>query len=338
MTNRTKFAVIGINHNHIFGMTSAVLRGGGELAAFYAIEDDLAADFSAKYPNVRRVSDKAAILEDSSIALVLSAGIPSERARLGIEVMECGKDYFCDKAAFIHRADLAEARRVQAETGRIFSICYSERVLEPGAWRAGELVKAGAIGRVLHVAISAPHILKIDTRPSWFFERKHFGGILTDIGSHQIEQFLYFAGIENAEIVGAQTANYAHPNYPEFEDFGAVMLRGYAGGETATGYAQVDWLVPEGGGRTARHRTLLGTEGVLEIEHSSLTLTTSRGTRRIECADAPSDFGRLLVSDVQNRTETAMNQKHCFHASEVTLLAQEAAAKNSLLPFAATVV
>ena len=323
---RLRFAVIGINHEHIFGMTAAVLRGGGDLAGFYAREDDLSDEFSAKYPSVPRAADKRALLDDETIPLILSAGIPSERAALGIQVMQCGKDYFCDKAAFINRADLERAKQVQKQTGRIFSIAYTERILEAGAWKAGALVQDGAIGRVLHVAISAPHTLNLPTRPSWFWERKHTGGILTDIGSHQIEQFLYYASITRAEVVGAQTANYAHPAYPEFDDFGAALLRGQTeSGLLATGAVQVDWLVPPGASRTARSRTLLGETGVLEIERSALTLTTSKKTERIECADVPLDFGRLLVDDVLNRTQTAMNQTHCFYASEVTLLAQEAA-------------
>jgi hypothetical protein len=38
---KIRFAAIGINHEHIYGMVDAVIRGGGALAAFYAPEADL---------------------------------------------------------------------------------------------------------------------------------------------------------------------------------------------------------------------------------------------------------------------------------------------------------
>ncbi|MBC8101757.1 MAG: Gfo/Idh/MocA family oxidoreductase [Cytophagales bacterium] len=332
MPTRTRFAVIGINHSHLFAMTDIVRSGGGELTAFYAEDETWAADYGRRYPAARRVSDKREILEDETIALVLSAGIPSERAATGIEVMRHGKDYCCDKAAFLNREDLDAARRVQAETGKIFSICYSERLLEPGAWKAGQLVRAGAIGRVLHTAILAPHALRISSRAPWFFERRHYGGILTDIGSHQIEQFLTYSDLESAEVVSSQVANYAHPEYPEFEDFGEVLLRGRtSSGSECSASIRVDWLIPPGATRSGRYRTLLGTEGVLEIEHSSLILSTSRGTERLDCTDTPLDFGRLLVDDVLNRTQTAMGQEHGFYASELTLNAQMQASRAGYL-------
>lgn len=42
---KIKFAVININHPHIYGMTEAIKRGGGELVALYAKEADLSAAF-----------------------------------------------------------------------------------------------------------------------------------------------------------------------------------------------------------------------------------------------------------------------------------------------------
>lgn len=328
---RIRFAVIGINHPHIFGMTQAVLDGGGELVAFCTADEAWAADYARAYPSTRRVLDKRAILEDPSIQLVLSAGIPSQRAGLGIEVMQHGKDYLCDKAAFLNLDDLAQARRVQAQTKRIFSICYSERLLEKASWRAGELVHQGAIGRVLQTTILAPHGLRIATRPAWFFERRHYGGILTDIGSHQIEQFLFYSGLERAEIVSAQVANYNHPQHPEFEDVGEVVLRGRTpDGHECSAYIRVDWLIPEGA-RSGRHRVLLGGEGVLELEHDALWLSTTRGTERIDCAGTDLSFGRLLVDDVVNRTQTAMSQQHCFYASELTIRAQMQATRHGHL-------
>ena len=142
------------------------------------------------------------ILEDNSIQLVLSAGIPEDRAPLGIRVMKHGKDYMSDKPGIITLEQLAEARKVQAETKQIYSIMYSERVENKATVKAGELVKAGAIGKVVQTVGLGPHRMNIKTRPEWFFEKKRYGGILCDIGSHQGDQFLFFTGSTQARCCG----------------------------------------------------------------------------------------------------------------------------------------
>lgn len=323
MEKRIRFAVIGINHDHIYRMTEPIVGGGGELAGFCAPDEKWAAAYQKRFPEAARATDPRVFLEDDSISLILSSCVPSDRAALGLEVMRAGKDYLCDKAAFLTLEDLEAARRVQAETKRIFAISYSERLLERSADRATELVFGGAIGRVVQVVILAPHTLRIASRPTWFFERKHYGGILTDIGSHQVEQFLHYSGLTDVEVVSSQVANYKHPAYGEFEDYGEATFRGRnAGGDIGTGFVRADWLIPDNASHTGRHRVVMGTEGILEIGGDTLALTNGSGTERIDCANDPVLFGTRLVDDVLNRTETAIGQEHCFHTSELTLRAQ----------------
>ena len=144
---KVRFSVTGLNHGHIYGQTESMLDAGAEAVSFFAPEDDLAAEFSAKFPQIPRVETLAEILEDDSIQLVLNAGIPVERAPMGIKVMQHGKDYMVDKPGLITLEQLEEVRRVQAETGQIYSVCYSERFWSRAAAKADELIKAGAIGK-----------------------------------------------------------------------------------------------------------------------------------------------------------------------------------------------
>ena len=97
------------------------------------------------------------------------------------------------------------------------------------AVKAGELIRAGAIGQVLQVVILAPHLRRLATRPPWYFEREKYGGILVDIGSHQFDQVLFYTGSDRFELVSAQIGNLHHPQYPEFEDFGDAVVRGNGG-------------------------------------------------------------------------------------------------------------
>jgi predicted dehydrogenase len=333
---RIKFSVININHNHIYGMVDAVTRGGGQLVSFYAKEPDLVAAFSKRYPNAKLANSKNEILEDKSTQLILSSGIPVERAPLGIEVMKHGKDYLVDKPGITSLKQLKEARAVQKETKRIYSIMFSERLENRATVKAGELVKAGAIGKVIQTIGMGPHRMNTTVRPEWFFDRKYFGGIITDIGSHQFDQFLFFTGSTKAEIVASQIANVNHPQYPEFEDFGDVMIKGDGG----TGYIRVDWFTPDGLKSWGDGRlTILGTEGYIEIrkniditkrdEGNNLYLVNQKETVFIDCSKEPLPFGELFVNDVVNRTETAMPQEHCFLATEMALKAQKMAQKVS---------
>ncbi len=171
-----RIAAVGLNHGHIYGQVDLLLRAGAELVAFYAVEPDLAAQFSSRYPQARLARSVEEILEDRSIHMVVSAAIPDERGPLGIEVMRHEKDYMSDKPAFTTLEQLDQARQVQAETGRIFSICYSERLENPATVRAGELVKSGVIGTVVQTIGMGPHRANLPTRPAWFFQRERYGG------------------------------------------------------------------------------------------------------------------------------------------------------------------
>jgi predicted dehydrogenase len=327
-------AAIGLNHPHIYDMLLPLLEAGVDLAAFHAEEDDLAAAFARRFPQARRADEVGRILEDETIAIVVSAIIPDRRAALAMTAMRHGKDVMVDKPGVITLEDLAALRRVQAETGRIFSVCFSERFQVRASVKAGELVQAGAIGRVVHTVGLGPHRLGLNPRPAWFFERARYGGILVDIAAHQADQFLYFTGSTEAEVVAAHIANYANPATPELEDFGEMMLRGNRG----TGYVRVDWYTPDGLGVWGDGRTIiLGTEGYIEARKyidiagrpgaDHLFLVDKTGTRRIDCDATPLPYAASFVADVLARSETAMRQDHCFLACELALEAEAMATR-----------
>lgn len=335
---KIKFAVININHPHIYGMTDAIKRGGGELVSVYAKEADLLAAFTKAYPDVKVARSEAEILEDTSIHLVLSSGIPDERAPLGIKVMQHGKDYLTDKPGIITLKQLEQVKKVQKETKRIYSIMYSERLENRGTEKASQLVKAGAIGNVIQTINIAPHRISnkfgtsgLAVRPDWFWDKKRYGGIITDIGSHQFDQFLHFTDSTEAKVLMSQVGNVHFPQAPQFEDFGDAMLSGNGG----VGYVRIDWFTPNGLDSWGDGRlTILGTEGYIEVRKNidilsgnkggnQLYLVNQKETLHMDCNNETLPFGPLFVEDVLNRTETAMSQAHCFLATELALKAQK---------------
>ncbi len=323
------FAAIGINHNHIYGQTDLLLDAGCTLKAFYAPEDELAVQYAARYPQAKRVREEREVLEDESIKLVIGAGIPDERTPMAVRAMQFGKDVMLDKPAAISLEQLATLRQVQKETGQILSICYSEHFRQKATVEAGRLVQAGAIGQVIQTVGLGPHQLGNNPRPDWFFQRSRYGGILADIGAHQVEQFLFFTDSSEAEVVHSQVGNFANPKTPELEDFGDMVLRSPG----ATGYVRLDWFTPDGLGvwGDGRH-TILGTEGYIELRKyidiggrpgaNHLFLVDKEGARYIDCSSTTLPYGPALRDDVLNRTETAMGQQHCFLATELALTAE----------------
>ena len=329
---KIRFSAINVNHAHIYNQTDALLNAGAEMVSFYSKEADLAAQYGPKYPQARQARTPEEILEDRTIDLVITSGIPSERAPLGIQVMQSGKDFMSDKPGFTSLDQLAEARRVQAQTGRIYSIYFSERLGNSATVKAGELVQAGAIGQVVQTVGLGPHRINPPSRPAWFFKKAQYGGILTDIASHQVDQFLFFTGSTKAEVVFSQVANYKYPEYPELEDFGEISLRG----ENCTGFIRVDWFTPDGLPTWGDGRlTILGTEGYIELRKyvdiagkpggDHLFLVDKTGMHYYDCKNVKCPYGPQLLADIVNRTETAVPQAHTFLASELALVAEQRA-------------
>jgi predicted dehydrogenase len=323
------FGVIGLDHAHIYSMTDAMIRGGGKLIAFFASDPAQIAAFRGRFGDVRLARSAEEIIEDRTIQLVAAAPIPDERAPLGIRVMRAGKDYLADKPAITTLKQLADVRKAVRETGRRFAIMYSERLEVRAAVKAGELVQQGAIGKVIQTVNLAPHRVNAPSRPAWFWDKKRFGGILTDIGSHQADQFLFYTGSTKAEVVASQTGNLAWKDRPDFEDFGDMIATGNGG----TGYIRVDWYTPDGLATWGDGRLfLLGTEGYIELRKyidpagrpggNHLLLVDRKQTLYMDCSKVHLPFGPQFVSDIVERTSVAQDQDQALLAAELVLKAQ----------------
>jgi predicted dehydrogenase len=200
---------------------------------------------------------------------------------------------------------------------------------------AARLVANGEIGRVVQTTGIGPHRLNRSIRPPWFFDPAAYGGILTDIASHQIDQFLFFTGSADAKIVAAATANRTLSGVPAFEDFGEILLRS----DKASGFIRVDWYTPDGLPTWGDGRLfLLGTEGYIELRKyvdidgrsgtDHLFISNRDSTRHVDASSEPLTYFRRFQDDVRDRTATAMP---AGHALKVTRLAIEAQARATAL-------
>jgi len=327
------FSVAHLDHGHINGQTNGLLEAGGTLKWVYDTQPARLEAFLKEYAHtgvkpVERIED---ILDDGEVQMVASAAIPGDRGPLGCRVMESGKDYFTDKCPFISLEQLEHAKSVVQATGRKYMVYYSERIHVESATYADKLIKDGVLGDIVHMSILGPHRLAAPTRPDWFFDKSRYGGILTDICSHQFDQFLHYAGASDGEILHARVANFANPDYPGLEDFGEAILKLDNG---ISCHSRVDWFTPDGLGIWGDGRSfIVGTKASLEIRKYIDVARDSIGDR-IYLVDGKSEsmidcygvvgfpfFGELIL-DCLNRTEKAMTQAHAFKASELSLKAQ----------------
>ena len=325
-----RVAAVGLEHGHVFGMCNGLVEAGAELATVYDADPAKVASFCKAYPGARVARSEEEALEDPTVALIASAAVPCERGPLGIRAMERGKDYFSDKPPVTSLEQLAAVRATVAATGRTFAVYYPERVHVEAAVYADELIRTGAIGRVLHVVGFGPHRLNAPNRPAWFWDKSRSGGILCDLGCHQIEQFLHWTGAEGATLLHSKVACHA-PEHPDFEDFGDAAFVADTG---ATHYMVVHWYTPKGLGAWGDGRAFItGTHGSIELrkyldvgrdpEGDHVYLVDRDGERHIAVHGRVGYpyFGRLVL-DCLNRTHTAMPQEQALLAIELALLAQ----------------
>jgi predicted dehydrogenase len=334
-----QIAVLGIDHRHSFGMLAGMLATGATCKAWWTQGTPATlAGFVKRFPDVPRAAAMEEILDDPAIELVLIAAIPCDRAELAIRCMERGKDVMLDKPGCTTFEDLARIREVAAKTGRIWSIDFSERFEVPAVIKAEELVRAGEIGKVVQTIGIGPHRLNRALRDSWFFDDRKYGGILCDIASHQVDQFLAFTGSSDAEIVSAAVGNFANPGDPGLQDFGEILLRS----GDAQGYIRVDWYTPDalqnwGDGRFF----LLGTEGYIELRKYAdisgrdgtdhLFIVNKTRNEYIDCSKIPLTYFERLANDVRNRTATAMTFTHAATVTELAIKAQRMASRRGYL-------
>ncbi len=330
------FSVAALDHGHIYGMTNGLLEAGATIKYVYDRDEKKVAQFLESYPEARAVAALDEILKDSETQLVAAAAITSERADLGIQAMQAGKDYFTDKAPFTTLEQIAEVKQTIAETHRKYLVYYSELIHVEAAVYAKQLVDQGAIGKVVQVLGLGPHRLNAPSRPDWFFKKAQYGGILCDIGSHNVYQFLEYANIDNAKVVYSQIANYNNPEYPELDDFGDATLVGENG---STHYLRVDWFTPDGLSTWGDGRvTILGTEGYIELrkyvdvgkstQGDNLILVNQKGEsfQNVHGKVGFPFFGELIL-DCLNRTEVAQSQHRAIKAAELCIIAQNSAVK-----------
>lgn len=329
-----RFAVVGADHLHLFQLVAGLVRAGAAPAAHTA-DGDLVAGYAGWQAGSEQ-RDLQSILEDADIDLVVTVGVPSGRAAVAVAAIGAGKSVLSDKPGVTTRAQLDGLRAaLDGRAGRPWTVLFTERFENRAVSRAVQLVHEGAIGQVVHVAGAGPHSLHADGRPDWFWDPARSGGILVDIGSQQVDQFVAVAAPDDpasVQVGASRVGNVSCAERPAMQDTGTMTL--LAPG--VVGEHRVDWLAPAGLGTWGDARlTITGTAGTVEVranvdvdgrpggEH--LLLVDTGGARRIDVSADPLPWPELLVADLADGGERLMTQDHVLAVCDLALRAREQA-------------
>lgn len=334
-----KVGVIGLDHGHIYGMCKGLREAGASIDKVFDPDNGKVEAFRKEFPEAKAISGENEILDDPDIRLVSCAAIACNRFEVGMRVLAAKKDFFSDKPPFTTQEQVAKAREMVRETGRKWFVYYSERLHVEAAVFAERLLQENAIGDVVEIRGWGPHRLSLFSRPEWFFEKDKYGGILTDIGSHQLEQMLFYAGAKDARLISSRVGNLRHPEHPGLEDFGDAT---FVTDNGVPCYVNVDWFTPDGLGTWGDGRlVIVGTKGYIELRKYTdvarsntpghVILVNEKEERHFEVNGKVGFpyFGKMIL-DCINRTEEAISQEHVFKAIELAIEAETKAVDISL--------
>jgi predicted dehydrogenase len=327
-----RVAVAGVDHLHLFQIVDGLVRAGAETVAHTPAGSLV--DLYRDWRDCSRESTLDELLEDDRIDVVVTAAIPSERSAITVAALRAGKAVVSAKPGVTSFEQLDEVTdALVGRTGRPWTILFTERFENRAVTEAVRLARSGAIGEVVHVRGTGPHSLFADQRPDWFWDPAKSGGILVDLASHQVDQFLAVLGDPvEVEVRGAAVGNVATPTHPDFQDIGSLTL--VAAG--AQGDHEVDLLSPAGLGTWGDVRlAVVGTTGTLEVranidvagdegaEH--LIHVDAEGARRVDVSTVPIDWAEQLLADLSDGGERLMSQAHAVAVCDLTLRAQATA-------------
>jgi predicted dehydrogenase len=330
-----RLALVGADHNHLYEIVDRLAKAGAEAVA-HTPEGQFAEHYATWQTGSVEMTEEA-ILADDSIDLIVTAAIPNRRADIALAAIAAGKHVVSDKPGLTTMTQLDAIRAaVAGRPGRPWTVLFTERFENRAINEAVRLATTGAVGRVVHVVGAGPHTMWAKHRPDWFWDPDATGGILVDIGSHQVDQLLAITGASAADVsvVASAVGNVASPEHPAMQDVGSMTLLA----QGVVGDHRLDYLTAKGLGTWGDCRlTIVGTEGTIEAranvdiaghegaEH--LIVVDADGTRRVDVSGVVVEWGEQYLADLAAGGERLMTQQHAIDVTDICLRAQSAATR-----------
>lgn len=316
-----RVAIAGASHQHV----EYAVREVDQRPEFglVGVSDESAA-VARRYGEPRGAAvftDHREMLQSVKPEIVVASGIYGRRSAVIVDALDAGCHVVADKPLCTTVAGLEEIRSARRRARGSLTLLLDKRFL-PETVAALQLVESGALGTVVEVSSTGPHKLNPESRPAWFFDRSTYGGILSDLVTHDIDLALQFTRAASGTISGAVAGLF--PGKPEFSLSGVATVRS----PEQLMILEANWLTPAMSSvHGDYHMRVIGTEGVADLwwARGLLTLTTSNeGTHEVPLGNGhrPAEviFDALATGQVPT-----MAAPDCFLVTQLALLAQESA-------------
>lgn len=323
------FAVVGIEHLHLFEIVEALAAAGARCVAHSG--DGPLADMFASWQTDSTPCAESELLDRTDVDIVVIASVPDHRASLTCRALEAGHHVVSDKPGALSEGDVDDIVDAARRADRRWWVIYSERLGNRAMTEAIRLAVEGELGQVVGIDGWGPHSLFEESRPDWFWDRRRSGGVLIDFGCHQVDQFCSIVdpqGRGTVELIGAARGNVAHPDRPAFDDVAEITL----GAPGVRGVHRVDVFSPAGLGTWGDCRLrIVGTDATAEVR-ANVDVGGQSGGEHLLVVDAASarrvvpppvtGWADLALADLADGTDSFMALEH---VAQVTRLCAQAA-------------
>lgn len=252
------------------------------------------------------------------------------RGKWVIEALKLGKHVLSDKPFCTAQSELKEIKR-QLHNSPELQLFAQLDLRQQGILRSvRSIVRAGDMGKVLSVNISANHPLCSETRPEWYWESKKHGGTINDIGSHCFDIIPWITGVPIKKITGAYTGTtITEGKHKKFPNIGQVQ---FALEDNSACMVDLSYTLPDAFGYSYKGywKFLFWCEkGVLEFGLNSQLMKHIAGeSDPIEIAFLPYE-GTILDEFIRaingNPASGDLTSEASIIAAEYCLIAQELA-------------
>jgi predicted dehydrogenase len=181
----------------------AAVRAGQNIAGFCDVREARAQNLAAKYPGAIATTSIDQLLGLPNVPAVVVAVPNYLHKSMAIAALDAGKDVLLEKPMAMNVAECDQIIAAMKRTGRAVQIGFVTRY-SPTSMLAKRVVDAGRLGRIYHVKATLYRRRGIPGLGKWFTNKAESGGgVLIDLGVHQIDLVLHLTGWPNATTVSA---------------------------------------------------------------------------------------------------------------------------------------
>jgi UDP-N-acetylglucosamine 3-dehydrogenase len=232
-----------------------------EDVALVAIADpSVEAMASAAMTDARPYADPLDMIEDGGLDAIIVAAPTTLHHQIALAAIERGVPVLVEKPLATTVAQCRELVHAASRRGVLLQAGHIER-FNPAVVGLLERLRGGALSRVFSIKT---------VRGGPFPARIRDVGVAVDLATHDVDIMCQLAGARPQRVY-AEATRHIHTSH---EDLVFGLLH-FAGG--TVGLLDVNWLTPE----KQRRITVLGEEGMFQVDYLAQSLTFTRGAAEL---------------------------------------------------------